>query len=398
MGLRTLDEADLEGRRVLVRVDLNVPMDGSAVADDSRVRAALPTIRRLRGAGAKVILLSHFDRPRGRRVDSMSLRPVVEVLERLLGGRVAFADDCVGAEAAAAANALKGGDVLLLENLRFHAGEEANDPRFATALAANGDLYVDDAFSVAHRAHASTEAIARILPAYAGDAMRAELKALEAALGDPWRPILGIVGGAKVSTKLGLLRHLIERFDALAIGGGMANTFLLAQGFDVGSSYCERDLADQARELLDFAGRNDCEILLPVDVVVAERIAPDVDAHVRRLGELAPAERILDAGPLSVERLDAAMDRARTLVWNGPLGVFETPPFDAGTTRAARHAAARAKAGKLVAVAGGGDTVAALHHAGVAQDFTFISNAGGAFLEWIEGRTLPGVAAVQQPD
>jgi len=398
VGLRTLDKADLHGKRVLVRVDFNVPMDGGAVADDSRVRAALPTIGRLRGAGAKVILLSHFGRPGGRRVDSMSLRPVVEVLERLLGEPVAFADDCVGAEAAAAANTLKPGAVLLLENLRFHAGEEANDPGFAAAMAANGDLYVDDAFSVAHRAHASTEAITRILPAYAGDAMRAELHALETSLGDPRRPILGIVGGAKVSTKLGLLRRLIERFDALAIGGGMANTFLLAQGFDVASSYCERDLAYQARELLDFAGRNACEILLPVDVVVAERIAPGVAGHIRRLGELEPAERILDAGPLTVERLDAAMDRAQTLVWNGPLGVFETPPFDAGTTRAARHAAALAKSGKLVAVAGGGDTVAALHQAGVAQDFTFVSNAGGAFLEWIEGKTLPGVAAVQTLD
>ena len=395
MGLRTLETADLEGKRVLVRVDFNVPMAAGAVTDDSRIRAALPTIRLLRAAGARVVLMSHLDRPDGRRVPSMSLRPLVAPLERLLQAPVAFADDCVGQGAAAAANALKPGEVLLLENLRFHPGEEANDPRFAAALAVNGDLYVDDAFSVAHRAHASTQAIARILPAYAGEAMRAELAALQTALGEPRRPILGIVGGAKVSTKLSLLRHLIERFDALAIGGGMANTFLLAQGHDVAKSFCERDLAPQARELLDFAARNACDILLPVDVVVADRIEPGVAAHIRGLGELGGADRILDAGPRTVARLTEAMDRAATLVWNGPLGVFETPPFDEGTTRAARHAAALARSGKLVAVAGGGDTVAALHLAGVAQDFTFVSNAGGAFLEWIEGKTLPGVAAVQ---
>ena len=393
--MNTLDSAELKGRRVLVRVDFNTPMADGRVSDDTRLRAALPTIARLRESGAKVILMAHFDRPKGQRVESMSLRPVVAPLAELLGAPVAFADDCVGVAAAKAIAAMSDGDVLLLENLRFHPGEEANDADFARALAENGDLYVGDAFSAAHRAHASTEAIARLLPAHAGEAMRAELAALDAALGHPRHPVLGIVGGSKVSTKLDLLRNLIGKLDALAIGGGMANTFLAAQGWDVAASYCEHDLAGTARDIMDAAAIGGCELLLPIDIVVAERAAPGEAARVRELGEIDADERILDAGPRTVARLQAAMDKAATLVWNGPLGVFETPPFDTGTVAAARHAAALAKAGRLIAVAGGGDTVAALKHAGVAQNFTFVSTAGGAFLEWLEGKTLPGVAALE---
>ena len=395
MTVRTLDGVPLQGRRALVRVDFNTPMADGQVADDTRLRAALPTIERLRKGGAKVVLMAHFDRPKGKRVESMTLRPIVAPLAALIGAPVAFADDCVGQAAAAAVGSLKDGEILLLENLRFHSGEEANDPAFAEALAANGDLYVDDAFSAAHRAHASTEGIAHILPAYAGEAMRAELVALDAALGHSKRPVLGVVGGSKVSTKLDLLKNLIGKLDQLAIGGGMANTFLAAQGWDVAASYCEHDLADTARDIIDAAAIGGCELLLPIDIVVAERAAPGEAARMRELGEIDADERILDAGPRTVARLEAAMDKAATLVWNGPLGVFETPPFDAGTVAAARHAAALAKAGRLIAVAGGGDTVAALKHAGVAQDFTFVSTAGGAFLEWLEGKTLPGVAALE---
>jgi len=395
MSFRTLDGADVKGRRALVRVDFNVPMNDGAVSDGTRLRAALPTIDKLRVGGARVILLAHFDRPKGKRVDSMSLKPVVAPLAALIGAPVAFADDCVGPAAASAVAAMADGDVLLLENLRFHAGEEANDPAFAAALARNGDLYIDDAFSAAHRAHASTEGLARRLPAHAGEAMRRELAALEAALGSPKRPVLGVVGGSKVSTKLDLLKNLIEKLDALAIGGGMANTFLFAQGHEVGASYCEKELADTAREIMDLARDQNCELLLPIDIVVAERAAAGVAARTRDLDAVDDDERILDAGPKTVARLTAAMDAARTLIWNGPLGVFEIPPFDAATTAAARHAAALAMAGKLIAVAGGGDTVAALHHAGVTDDFTFVSTAGGAFLEWMEGKTLPGVAALQ---
>jgi phosphoglycerate kinase len=382
------------GKRVLVRVDFNVPLAGGKVTDDTRLAAALPTIRRLRDGGARTVLISHFDRPKGKRVPSMSLAPVVAPLSKLLGAPVAFAEDCVGETARAAVAALHDGDVLLLQNLRYHAGEEADDPAFAQALAQNGDLYVDDAFSAAHRAHASNDALARLLPAYAGEAMRRELAALDAALGSPRRPVLGIVGGSKVSTKLDLLHNLILKLDQLAIGGGMANTFLFAQGWPVGGSYCEKELAETARGVMAFAETRHCELLLPIDIVVAEQPTPGAAARVRGLGELDEHERILDAGPKTIERLCGAMDAAATLIWNGPLGVFEVPPFDRGTADAARHAAERVKAGHLVAVAGGGDTVAALHAAGVAGDFSFVSTAGGAFLEWMEGKTLPGVEAL----
>lgn len=394
MAFRTLDDAELQGRRALVRVDLNVPMEDGQVSDDTRLRAAKPTVDKLRAGGARVILLAHFDRPKGKVVPSMSLKPIVGPLAKVLGLPVAFAEDCVGYEAREAINAMESGDVLLLENVRFHPGEEANDPEFARALAENGDLYVNDAFSAAHRAHASTEGLAHLIPAFAGEQMRLELTALDKALGRPERPVMGIVGGSKVSTKLELLSHLVTKLDKLAIGGGMANTFLFAQGHDVGASYCEKELADTAREIIRLAGQNNCKLFLPLDIVVAERLAPGAPARVREVGSIDDEERILDAGPKTVERLCRAMDNSKTLIWNGPLGVFEIPPFDKGTMTAARHAAKLAKAGKLVAVAGGGDTVAALNAAGVADDFTFVSTAGGAFLEWMEGKALPGVAAL----
>jgi phosphoglycerate kinase len=394
MAFQTLDQADLHGKRALVRVDFNVPMENGKVTDDTRLRAALPTIEKLRKGGAKVILLSHFDRPKGKVVPGMSLRPIVEPLSKVLGAPVAFAEDCVGPAARAAVGAMQPGDVLLLENVRFHPGEEANDRKFADALAANGDIYVNDAFSSAHRAHASTEALARRLPAYAGEQMRLELDALDRALGHPERPVMGIVGGSKVSTKLDLLRHLVTKLDKLAIGGGMANTFLYAQGHDVGASYCEKDLAETARDVIRLAGQNNCKLFLPLDIVVAEKLAPGAPARVRDVGSVDDDERILDAGPETIERLCRAMANSKTLIWNGPLGVFEMPPFDKGTVEAARYAAELVKAGKLVAVAGGGDTVAALNAAGVVEDFTFVSTAGGAFLEWMEGKTLPGVAAL----
>jgi phosphoglycerate kinase len=396
MAFQTLDDADLQGKRALVRVDFNVPMEDGKVTDDTRLKAAKPTVDKLRVGGAKVILIAHFDRPKGKVVPSMSLKPIVEPLSKVLGVRIAFAPDCIGQKAREAVNAMQSGDVLLLENVRFHPGEEANDRKFADALAANGDLYVNDAFSAAHRAHASTEALAHRLPAYAGEQMRLELDALDRALGRPERPVLGIVGGSKVSTKLDLLRHLVTRLDKLAIGGGMANTFLYAQGHDVGASYCEKELAETAREVIRLAGQNNCKLFLPIDIVVAEKLAPGAPARVRDVGHVDEDERILDAGPETVERLCRAMANSRTLVWNGPLGVFEMPPFDKGTMEAARYAAKLAKEGKLVAVAGGGDTVAALNAAGVVDDFTFVSTAGGAFLEWMEGKTLPGVAALSR--
>ena len=401
MAFRTLDEAtDIQGKTALVRVDFNVPMSEGAdgkrcVSDDTRLRSAIPTIEALQAKGARIVLLAHFDRPKGKRVAAMSLKPVVQPLADLLGEPVAFADDCIGPIADKAVAALKPGGILLLENLRFHAGEEKNDPDFAKDLASLGDLYVNDAFSAAHRAHASTEGVARLLPAFAGEAMRRELDALDKALGHPERPVIGIVGGSKVSTKLELLRHLVTKLDKLAIGGGMANTFLYAQGHDVGASYCEKELAETARDIIRLAGQNNCKLFLPLDIVVAEKLAPGAAARVRGLGEVDEDERILDAGPETVERLCRAIGNSKTLVWNGPLGVFEIPPFDKGTVETARHAAALAKSGKLVAVAGGGDTVAALNAAGVTEDFTFVSTAGGAFLEWMEGKTLPGVAALE---
>ncbi len=401
MTFRTLDDApkdlgSLAGKTALVRVDFNVPMEGGKVTDDTRLRVALPTIQRLRDAGARVALLAHFDRPKGERVPSMSLQPVVDDLERLLGAPVRFAEDCVGDEAKAVIADVDPGGVVLLENVRFHKGEEKNDPAFAQQLADLGDLYVNDAFSAAHRAHASTEGLARLLPAYAGESMRRELEALDAALGNPRKPVLGIVGGSKVSTKLDLLKNLVGKLDRLAIGGGMANTFLHAQGVDIGGSLAEKDMADTAREILAEADARGCEILLPIDVVVATEVKPGAETRTVLTREpIGEDEKILDAGPLTVEKLIKAMALSKTLIWNGPLGVFEVPPFDAATVKAAKAAADLAKSGALVAVAGGGDTVAALNHAGVSDEMTFVSTAGGAFLEWMEGKALPGVEALR---
>ncbi len=401
MTFRTLDDAaksdgGLAGKTALVRVDFNVPMEGGKVTEDTRLRVALPTINKLRDAGARVALLAHFDRPKGTVVPSMSLQPVVDDLEHLLGAPVRFANDCVGDKAKAMIADVPLGGVVLLENVRFHAGEEANDPAFAAQLAELGDVYVNDAFSAAHRAHASTEGLARLLPAYAGESMRRELDALDAALGNPQKPVIGIVGGAKVSTKLDLLKNLVGKLDRLAIGGGMANTFLFAQGVDIGGSLAERDMADTALEILAEAKARGCEILLPVDFVVATEVKPGADARAIAAGQpLSAEDKILDAGPVTVARLTAAIDASKTLIWNGPLGVFEVPPFDAATVAVAHHVAARTRGGHLVAVGGGGDTVAALHHAGVADDMTFVSTAGGAFLEWMEGKPLPGVEALR---
>ncbi len=394
-GFRTLDDlGDVRGRRVLLRVDLNVPMDGARVTDDTRLRAAAPTIAELSDRGARVLLLAHFGRPEGRRRPDMSLAPVVLPLAHVLGREVGFIDDCVGAEAARAVDVMGEGDVAVLENARFHGGEEGNDPALAAAMAKLGDLYVNDAFSAAHRAHASTEGLARLLPAYAGRAMQAELQALGQALGAPEHPVAAVVGGAKVSSKLDVLTHLVTKVDHLIIGGGMANTFLAARGIDVGRSLCEHDLAGTALAILDAADRAGCTVHLPYDVVVAREFKPDPATRTVNVHEVAADEMILDIGPAAVEALADVLKTCRTLVWNGPLGAFETPPFDAATVALARTAAALAKEGSLVAVAGGGDTVAALNHAGAAADFTFVSTAGGAFLEWMEGKVLPGVAAL----
>ncbi|MBM3489806.1 MAG: phosphoglycerate kinase [Alphaproteobacteria bacterium] len=389
---RTLDELAVKGRRVLVRSDLNVPMQDGKVSDATRIAHTAVTLRELAGKGARVVVLSHFGRPEGKPVAKLSQAPLAAALAAALGGRtVGFAADCVGPAAAAAVAGLPEGGVLLLENVRFHAGEEANDPVFAGRLAELGDIYVNDAFSCAHRAHASTEGLARLLPAAAGRGMEAELKALEGALGSPARPVMAVVGGAKVSTKLSVLGNLLGRVEQLAIGGGMANTFLHARGLEVGKSLCERDLADTAREIEAKARAAGTELVLPADVVLAKALKPGVDTATVVVEKVPADMLILDIGPRAVLDLQARLERCRTVVWNGPLGAFETQPFDRGTNAVARHAGQLSRAGKLLSVAGGGDTVAALNHAGAAQDFSYVSTAGGAFLEWLEGKTLPGV-------
>jgi phosphoglycerate kinase len=395
---RTLDDlGDVRDKRILVRVDLNVPMQDGAVSDDTRLRATLPTVTELADKGAIVLLLAHFGRPKGVRRPDLSLALVTRPYEQVLGRPVRFIDDCCGDGAKEAVATLAPGDVAILENTRFHPGEEENDPALAAAIAELGDLYVDDAFSAAHRAHASTEAIAHLLPAYAGRAMEAELKALEAALGNPERPVAAVVGGAKVSTKLDVLKNLVGRVDHLIIGGGMANTFLAARGVDVGKSLAEHDLASTAEEILAAAERASCTVHLPYDVVVAREFAANPPSlRICNVHEVAPDEMILDIGPAAVEALADVLKTCRTLVWNGPLGAFETPPFDTATVALARTAAALTQEGSLVSVAGGGDTVAALNQAGVADDFTFVSTAGGAFLEWMEGKELPGVKALER--
>jgi len=393
---KSIDDLDVAGKRVLVRVDFNVPMKDGVVTDATRIERALPTIQELSKKGAKVILLSHFGRPGGKRDEKESLRPVARKLEQLLGGSVLFADDCIGDEARKVVKLMVGGDVAVFENTRFHGGEEKNDPDFARALAENGDLYVNDAFSAAHRAHASTEGLARLLPSAAGRAMELELDYLAAALSNPLRPMIAIVGGAKVSSKIEMLLNLVSKANVLVVGGGMANTFLFANGCSVGKSLCEPALAATAREIMAQAGARGCEIVLPVDVVVAKEFREHAEHQVRAATEVAADEMILDVGPETVDAIAARIEGAKTVVWNGPLGAFETKPFDTATLEAARYAARRVKEDGLVAVAGGGDTVAALAAAGVEDGFTYVSTAGGAFLEWLEGKELPGVAALKK--
>ena len=394
MAFKTLDDMDFAGKTALVRVDINVPIEDGRVTDATRIERILPTIADIRAKGGRVVLLAHFDRPKGKRVPEMSLAQVRPALEAALGEAVAFADDCIGAPAKAVVQALPESGVALLENTRYHAGEEKNDPELAAAMAALGDIFVNDAFSAAHRAHASTTGIAHLLPACAGRLMEAELRALDAALGQPARPVVAVVGGAKVSTKLDLLSNLITKVDHLVIGGGMANTFLVAQGLPIGKSLAERDMADTARDILARAGDAGCTIHLPRDIVVAREFKAGA-AHETLPADQCPDDAmILDAGPDSVAAIAELFAGCRTLVWNGPLGAFELDPFDAATNAAARRAAELTLAGQLVSVAGGGDTVAALNKAGAGAQFTYVSTAGGAFLEWMEGKTLPGVAAL----
>ncbi|MCZ8333437.1 MAG: phosphoglycerate kinase [Rhodobacteraceae bacterium] len=396
MGWKTLDDVALAGKTVLLRVDINVPMEAGRVTDATRIEKIVPTVEDVIARGGKPVLLAHFDRPKGKVVPEMSLRHVLSALEAALSRRVIFGEDCIGTPAQSAIAAAGLGDVVLLENTRFHPGEEKNDPALAQAMAALGDIYVNDAFSAAHRAHASTSGIAALLPAAAGRLMEAELKALDAALGSPVRPVAAVVGGAKVSTKLDLLGNLVTKVDHLVIGGGMANTFLVAQGIEVGKSLAERDMADTARAILEKAKAAGCTIHLPVDVVVAREFKAGAASETVAATACPPDAMILDAGPATVAALTAVFEASKTLIWNGPLGAFEIAPFDAATNAAARAAARLTKAGTLVSVAGGGDTVAALNAAGAADDFTFISTAGGAFLEWMEGKDLPGVAALMQ--
>jgi phosphoglycerate kinase len=394
MAWKTLDDMDLNGKVVLTRVDINVPMENGVVTDATRIEKIMPTVNDILSKGGKPVLLAHFDRPKGKVVPEMSLSRVVPALETALGRKVVFGADCVGDVARAAIASADVGDVVLLENTRFHPGEEKNDAGLAQQMADLGDVYVNDAFSAAHRAHASTAGIAHLLPAAAGRLMEAELKALEAALGTPLRPVVAVVGGAKVSTKLDLLGNLVGKVDHLVIGGGMANTFLVAKGIEVGKSLAERDMADTAREILAKAEAAGCRIHLPVDVVVAREFKAGA-ANETVAADACPADAmILDAGPATVAEIAKVFGEAKTLIWNGPLGAFEVEPFDAATNAAARRAAELTKAGGLVSVAGGGDTVAALNKANAAESFSFISTAGGAFLEWMEGKELPGVAAL----
>lgn len=394
MTFRTLDDLRPSGQRVLVRADLNVPIHDGEIGDRTRLERLIPTIGELARAGAKVIVCSHFERPKGKRVPSMSLRPIADALADVLGRPVAFADDCIGPDAEAAVARMDDGDVLVLENTRFHAGEEKNDPAMARQLAALADLYVNDAFSAAHRAHASTEGVAHLLPAYAGRLMQRELEALDAALGNPARPVCAVVGGSKVSTKLELLGNLVKQVDVLVIGGAMANTFLAAQGASVGKSLQEAEMHDTARKILVGAEAAGCEIVLPTDAVAAREFKANPVTEIVSAREIPADCMMLDVGPASVDALRRRLPALRTLVWNGPLGAFETPPFDAATTALAHAIGDATQKGALRSVAGGGDTVSALRHAGELERMTYVSSAGGAFLEWLEGKTLPGVAAL----
>ncbi len=395
-SFRTLDQiGDIRGKRVLLRVDLNVPVQAGKVSDATRIERVAPAIIALSDKGAKVILLAHFGRPKDGPDPSMSLEPIAAATAEVIKRKVGFAKDCIGPDAAAAVARMKDGDIVCFENTRFHKGEEKNDPEFTKALAANGDLYVNDAFSAAHRAHSSTEGLAHLLPAFAGRTMQAELEALEKGLGKPAKPVVAIVGGAKISSKLDLLMNLVRKVDALVIGGGMANTFLAAQGINVGKSLCEHDLAATARSILKEAAASGCAIVLPVDGVVAKEFKAGAPFEIVDINAIPVDGMVLDVGPKSVDVINQWISRAATLVWNGPLGAFEIEPFDRATVAAARHAAECTKAGRLVSVAGGGDTVSALNHAGVADDFSYVSTAGGAFLEWMEGKVLPGVEVLR---
>ncbi len=394
MAFKTLDNLDVAGKTVLMRADLNVPMHDGKISDLTRIERLSPTIRELSGKGARVVVCSHFDRPKGKRVPSMSLAPMAVALGQVLGRQVRFAEDCIGVAAEQAVERMADGDVLVLENTRFHAGEEKNDPTFAAALAGLADIFVNDAFSAAHRAHASTEGVAHILPSYAGRLMQAELEALDAALGKPVRPVAAVVGGSKVSTKLELLGNLVGRVDILLIGGAMANTFLAAQGISVGKSLQEAEMHDMALTILAQAKEAGCEVMLPTDGVVAAEFRPNPPTQIVAIDSVPADSMILDVGPVSVAALIARMGSLRTLVWNGPLGAFETPPFDASTLALAKAVAAATAKGTLRSVAGGGDTVSALRQAGVLDQMSYVSTAGGAFLEWLEGKVLPGVAAL----
>jgi phosphoglycerate kinase len=390
----TLDDLDVAGKRVLVRADLNVPVRDGKITDTLRIDRQAPTIRELAEKKARVIVLSHFDRPKGKVVPSMSLKPVAPALAKAVGRDVAFAEDCVGAAAEAAVAQLKDGEILLLENTRFHPGEEKDDPEFAKALAKLGDLYVNDAFSAAHRAHGSTEGVAHLLKSAAGRAMQSELEHLHKALSDPKRPVMAVVGGAKVSTKLALIENLMDKVDVIVIGGAMANTFLAAEDIKVGKSLYEEDQLETASRIVTLATETGTILLLPTDTVVAKEFKANAPHRTCKVRDIADDEMILDVGPETIAEFKRRLHTTNTLVWNGPFGAFETVPFDAGTVAAAKAVAERTKAGDLLSVAGGGDTVSALNHAGVADDFTYVSTAGGAFLEWLEGRELPGVAAL----
>ena len=394
-NFKTLDDADVKNKRVLLRVDLNVPMENGRVTDATRIERVAPSITEIADKGGKVILLAHFGRPKGPDPKD-SLKPIAAAVAHAVKRPVGFAEDCIGEKAQAAVAAMKPGDILLLENTRFHKGEEKNDPAFVAELAKLGDLWVNDAFSAAHRAHASTEGLGHKLPAYAGRTMQAELEALEKALGKPQKPVIAIVGGAKVSTKLDLLENLVGKVEALVIGGAMANTFLAAQGIKVGKSLHEKDMADTARRIMVKAETKGCAIILPVDAIVAFHFEANTPSHAYGIDAIPAEGMILDVGGQSIERVKAAIDDAATLVWNGPMGAFELHPFEQATVEIAQHAAAHTKTGKLVSVAGGGDTVAALNMAGVAEQFTYVSTAGGAFLEWMEGKALPGVEVLRQ--
>lgn len=396
MPHRTIDSLDARGKRILLRADLNVPVRDGQITDRTRIERLCPTIRELADKGGRVIVCSHFDRPKGKRVPEMTLKPMAEALAASLSRPVRFVEDCVGPEAEAAVAAMQDGDVILLENTRFHAGEEKNDPALADGLAKLADAFVNDAFSAAHRAHASTEGVAHRLPSYAGRLMEAELKALDAALGNPARPVVAIVGGAKVSTKLDLLGNLAAKVNTIVIAGAMANTFLAAKGHDVGKSLQEAEMHDTAQRILEQAKAANCEIVLPIDLVVAEQFAPNPPTRTVDIDAVPAASMALDVGPATVDMIEARLRKASTLVWNGPLGAFETPPFDAGTVALAQSVAALTQSGALKSIAGGGDTVSALRHAGVLERMTYVSTAGGAFLEWLEGKTLPGVAALEQ--